>query len=662
MEKPHILYWKWNDDLLNKNIVRERTLDIINRSIFDVIYISLHSMKKENQIMCNSDTIDSITECASILKEHDRKMVLDLDISAETAYFKEHPLNDKSYLTKYCRVQLDKNGNYSEKFESVDGVFLCKALTFNDDDLFDEKTVVDLKEYVTIEDNTLTICAGEKFGGVDVVFYPKSLSARCDILGDEYKASWEEMCKKVANTGIKGIAADEWGAYISLEAPTGKQLGTDEVAEMSESEEFDLDTLPFFIEWFTISDGLCRYYKQKYNSDLKEDLLWFRCNSDDREKGIRIVNQYLNVLRTRVADGEQCLYDLSKKYFGDDSIVLCHPTWWGDELNSAFDVTTNAIDWWEVKKDFAQTDELILMPVRMSRTRRCSENLWYNMWYSMRTMDIKSYYTETWMNARYGGRTHYLGYECYEPGVVLCLNQKDYLEKCSEMEEKIEKLNTLQTSRPDSRILIVFGYEAVANWKICDPNEIRWNRVSDNIHNAWKFTKELFDSHYLCELVPSTEIDNGFVQVKNNNISYCGHEYDMLIYVLPEGMSENVEKLLNEYSKVNKNLIIVGNKTKLMSDKGLLNQCGFEIESVLNVLDDKNISRNCGENYCVYEDGSVLFTTDGKDNIGNALNIDETVCGMHIKFEGEDYLFVRPKKGEYEIAYGGGSEPSINRI
>lgn len=34
--KPHILYWKWNNDLLDKNILYNCTVDIINRSMFNV--------------------------------------------------------------------------------------------------------------------------------------------------------------------------------------------------------------------------------------------------------------------------------------------------------------------------------------------------------------------------------------------------------------------------------------------------------------------------------------------------------------------------------------------------------------------------------------------------------------------------------------------------
>ena len=650
--KPHILYWKWNNDLLDKDIVRERTMDIINRSMFDVIYVALHSVTEENQITSNPQMVDSIRECASILKQHGRQMVLDLAPYHEKEYMRKNPIGEKAYFVKYCSAELDDNGCYSEQFNKADGVFICKCLDFNEDGTFDENTVIDICDKVSVKNNTVTINAGAELAGRSIVFYVNRSIESYDIMGDEYKEKWDDICKYVADTGICGIAADEWGNPTALEQPSGDKADIDAIANMANEGTVDLDNVKFFMQWFVVTDGLCRYYKSMYGSDLKEDLLYFRNESSDREKGIRIVNQYLTVLRKRTADGEQFLYDMSKKYFGKDSPVLCHPTWWGDELDSNFDIVKNGLDWWEVKKDFAQTDELILMPIRISRSRRCPENIWYNMWYSMRTLDIKTYFRETWIDARFGGRTHYLGYECYEPGVVLCLNQKDYLEKCSEMEDKIEVLNPLQVSRPDSRILLIFGYEAVANWKISDPNETKWNRISDNIHNAWKFTKELFDSHYLCELIPSTEIGNGFVDIRDNKISYCGHTYDMLIYIMPEGADQKTRELIQNYAKVNENLIIVGSTVDFMKGDGLLNTSKTDLEPVLSVLESRGIKRNCGENYCVYEDGSVVFTTDGEKNVGNALKIDEEVCGMKIKFDGEDFLYVKPENDRYTTAFG----------
>ncbi|MBQ5749102.1 MAG: hypothetical protein IIV87_02980, partial [Oscillospiraceae bacterium] len=78
---------------------------------------------------------------------------------------------------------------------------------------------------------------------------------------------------------------------------------------------------------------------------------------------------------------------------------------------------------------------------------------------------------------------------------------------------------------------------------------------------------------------------------------------------------------------------------------------------------------NCGENYCVFEDGSVTFTTElakniGNEmtengsyvydgffvkNVGNRLEIDTVVCGRHIVFRGDDFLYVG---ADNTVAYG----------
>ena len=43
---PQILYWKWNDELLDENVLVEKANDIIKRSSFRDIAIAPHSMKK----------------------------------------------------------------------------------------------------------------------------------------------------------------------------------------------------------------------------------------------------------------------------------------------------------------------------------------------------------------------------------------------------------------------------------------------------------------------------------------------------------------------------------------------------------------------------------------------------------------------------------------
>ncbi len=647
LKKPHIIYWKWNDEMLDIDAVRRKTLDITNRSIFDVIYVSLHPMSPENRILCGDKVCNLLKECADILRQHNRKLVLDLDIRCETAYLSQHPTLEKDYMVRCMQGVLDKNGALSVSVPEAEGIFLAKCMDFTEKGFFVESSVVDITDRVSVKNEVIYISAGEAFAGKTVIFFPIRKHLGYDICGDEYKSHRRLMFEKVKNIGISGAATDEWGFFtkVELEAEDNTR-NTDEANNVHELKQsgFDLDTAPFVAKWFHISDGLLKYYNQAFDANLKDDLIWFRHSSPDTKKGELIVNRYLYILRSRIADGEASFYNTVKEFFGKDALVMCHPTYWGDELNSNLDNIKNGLDWWEVKRDFAQTDELILIPVRLAMSRKCPENLWYNMWYSMRTLDIKTYFKETWTNARYGGRTHYLGYECYEPGVVLTLKEEDRLEALSEMEEKIEKLNKVQSSRPDSRVLVIFGYEAVSNWKISEPNRLDWARGSKIFTGIWKLTKELFDNHFLCDAVPSYEIDNGNVTIDNNKICYCGHCYDAAVILYPVAASDKTKELLHSFANVHNTAIICDLRNEYVNLDAF--KCN-DIKSLCNWLSANGVNGNCGKNYCVFEDGSVTFTCDGENNIKNPLVIDENICGNHIKFNGTDFLYINSKTGDF---------------
>ncbi|MDE6274771.1 MAG: hypothetical protein K2L87_06980, partial [Clostridiales bacterium] len=78
------------------------------------------------------------------------------------------------------------------------------------------------------------------------------------------------------------------------------------------------------------------------------------------------------------------------------------------------------------------------------------------MWYSMGTRDINTYYVETWRNLRFGGRTHYLGYECPNEAVVLELKPQGMLESIEDMDARVRMYDGV-VSQPDCKLLLLFG-------------------------------------------------------------------------------------------------------------------------------------------------------------------------------------------------------------
>ena len=112
------------------------------------------------------------------------------------------------------------------------------------------------------------------------------------------------------------------------------------------------------------------------------------------------------------------------------------------------------------KRDYGFTDEIMLYPVRTALAHKENAPIFYNMWYGEATGDIDTYYTELYKNARFGGRTISLGYECAHEASVLDLYPTGLLESLSEIEKHFITLDNLQKSAVNCDVAIIMGLEA----------------------------------------------------------------------------------------------------------------------------------------------------------------------------------------------------------
>ena len=58
---------------------------------------------------------------------------------------------------------------------------------------------------------------------------------------------------------------------------------------------------------------------------------------------------------------------------------------------------------------------------------------------------------------------------------------------------------------------------------------------------------------------------------------------------------------------------------------------------------------NRWKNGCLFQDGSAIFTGSGELNSKNPLQVDCCLHGRHVKFTGEDFLFIRLEDGAVEV-------------
>lgn len=660
---PQILYWKWNDELLDERVLVEKANDIMKRSSFRDIAIAPHSMTKPEASFFEPKMQELVRKANEIFTANGRRVIFDVDMRHPLeygAFFAKAP--DKFvYQARLYQLDLDENGEAEIKVAQVDhtkrkglnhlfglskvgslDAKIAGAWAFNalEGLYFEPETVVELKPCSTLETRGeelyWVVRAGKEQAGKRAIAYVQHKMPGPDRLTDEYLQCQMELIETLRDIPLYGITTDEWGIPQIIENSVTPSL--------------------------YMTDMTKQLYAEHCGRDLYEDLLYFHYSPvGDRGLSILVVNKYIETIRARVTLGDHMIYDKIKEVFGKDAFVGFHPTWYCAPYGFAMETMHNGMDWWQVKRDFSQTDERVMMPIRLAMARGASEPVWYNMWYSQRTLDIRTYYAETWINARFGGRTDYLGYECYEPGVVYTFRQPGRLEMLSLMDESVIKLNDFQKALPDSRVLMLFGMEAFTNWQVYDHGVTYVSPNMKGHRDTLLLAGGIFAENVLLDLVPSSEVDRGTLRIEDGKIKYFNHDYDAIVVAYPNGMTEKALNFVKDCAKLTKNIVGVGS-CEYRNDG---TRCDYAFDDVATVFGNKpdpkevakalldmGVKANMTANSCTFEDGSVIVTTDGKLNLFNPLETEFELDGHKIVFKGCDYLAIRIENGKPDFRFG----------
>lgn len=234
------------------------------------------------------------------------------------------------------------------------------------------------------------------------------------------------------------------------------------------------------------------------------------------------------------------------------------------------------------------------------------------------------------------------------------------MEKIDALPKAVQALDAFQKSLPDSRVLLLFGWENAANWKLSNPDSRKLVRNEGKVSNVLKSAKYLFEKGYLCDLVPSYEIEDGSLRIENGRAVYGQHDYDAVVLLHPDGISKTAINWMMDYARKNKFSAMIGDIRYLAdgTDGQAVNSARSGAVS-LKTADKENygllfdtlsmcgVSKNKYANGCVFEDGSIIFTSSGGKENGNPLYVNEEICGRRLVYRGQDYLDIRlGDKGE----------------
>lgn len=646
MKYPSILYWKWDDQHLHTKSYLDKIDDIVNRSCFDHICITTHWC--ENGI-AHGGMHEHIRLACERIHQHNRKIIFEIDVRAEKKLFAEKFPNSRMGFIYWKSQQPDSSGHNTFSFpikkgcggelffgDRQDGEELVAAFAYQKDDegkiiensieslnaqasliRQDEETVTVSLPYTENKELFVAVCSFYRFP---------------DFWSADYADFLNELMQKYSDIPLDGLSVDELGLlwYPDFDFTPGSY--------------FMLDNAPVY------GYSLAECFKRKYAISYEKSLLFRFCSTDDDRNKVRAINYYFDFIRNGLSATEHDFYLKTKKYFGQDAFVGVHSTWYAiEEVANTPEVWKTGITWWSAKRDYGFTDEIMLYPVRTALAHKENAPIFYNMWYGEATGDIDTYYTELYKNARFGGRTISLGYECTHEASVLDLYPTGLLESLSEIEKHFITLDNLQKSATNCDIAVIMGLEACCS-RIANQNENgQWDIYRGVLKETFTLTRDIFHMGYNADMIGSCAIEDGSLRINEQGyLTYGSQKYYFAIIAYPEFCKPEFLTFLSQLQNSKTKFCVVGTlhrdfegKTTSLPANIIQYITRPDAYDLQYLFEQSHVSHNRVPNGCVLQDGSMIFTAPSPSKpTGNLFESTFTVHGKEYYLQAEDIAYL----------------------
>ena len=660
-----ILYWKWDEKVFEGNTLAVLLDDMLKRSSFKMLYVSFHHISRPYD---DKELYEAIEYTVGRLAEDGRKLLLDVDARNEYAAFHQEYPDTEALRIMFHEGTLDgcgrgsvvapnpKCGRVGRGYKQTSPKEIAGAWCFEKTGActYDSATLrpVSVKVEAGTEETRFEADGGAENAGKRFVIAASYAANLPDVFSENIYPFYEKALRFYKDLPLGGVANDEWGFDLIL--------------------DYEERDGVYSVSSFPLTSAFRARFEREYGYDVGERLLGFAYAPAGAEgQAYRVINDYLALFRKLMRENNDWFYEKGKEIFGRDAFIGVHSTYWGDPYDFGMDILHNAVDWWEVKRDYAQTDEFCIYPIRLALMHKWSSPYWYNMWYSGNTQQLHTYFEETWKNVRFGGRTHYLGYECPNEGGVVKLKNRGGLEDVEQMERGVSLIDGAVKSRPASSLLILFGMEAATNW-LYAYNGPRIVRGEGRLKELLRFANGIFQN-FNCDLAPSSEISNGSLRLRGGKPVYGSQEYDAVIYISCEFLRPETADYLLRYAAAGGRLAVMG-KAELLADgtdaketfarlKAAAGYYSHELLSpaeTIRLMQEWEVPSNRLEGGCVYQDGTVVFTADAVLPRENYFTVSAEENGCRLEFEGNDYLIADFKNRRF--CCGEGSRLKIDGV
>jgi hypothetical protein len=388
-------------------------------------------------------------------------------------------------------------------------------------------------------------------------------------------------------------------------------IGLDEYTNLRVATKWELEKAKETFRESPYSLAMAKQFETKYGYALDRALFDMRYAPQGKpEIRAKAINYFMENMRSGTLQVEQAVYTNAKKIFGKTEFAGLHDTHHnsldGDEI------WQTGLNWWNIPREYGQTDETTPTPTQLGIAQTYPQNVLFNMYYNKSLDNITE---KALTDLRYGIRTHYHALNDVQ-GWGVSMDKPETLDQVNPVENCSRLLNQFNPALPQTKLLVVFGMEALANWYpnysqrgMCD--------INDKLFIEEK-AKAIWDAGYRDALVPADLILDGRLKLDNEGKPVInGHQYDAIVFLYPQYAHQQTLKFLEEYVSKGGKLMTEGDATNDFDGNNIESRWGaIRSRATVNGFDISqlaklNIKRDAVDGGSLNSDGSYVFTDIG---------------------------------------------------
>lgn len=504
------------------------------------VLVNLRSLGRDRDLM-KDEVHDQVRKIAGYASEKWISLVADLDLRLALPTFEARYPHELQQMLVIKEIELKEKDtadvlfvsrnlqdHYQKPYPARSGSFV-KAFKYHltPEGLIDPGSLKEISDGCIVcsatKDSIYLKIPGNVMNASSHIFVMVSFTYRYpDVFSPHLTEFQNEIIRKYADAGLGGAHNDEWGFPAAL-------------SEESVRDEY----------WYTRHRASV-YSKITDGRNLMNDILLIHKGIDGKQnERIRAINYFQQMARERNVELEENFYNMVKEVFGPEAIVAVHPTWFPYPERREF--KKNGLDWWAVKRDWAQTDEVVPFGIRTALAKKWDSPVWYNMFYRyglpQGSENANDYEDELWSAALAGGRINNLPSVVDVKGIL----GSDFIRA----ETRVRLLNYINPNPLNCPVAVVFGHASAMNWAGPAFEEVGMNLVD----SLWRLGIP-------ADLIPSSEIGNKSLRIDQDGfISYGKQRYTAVVLYNPEFENRSIVTFFNRAAKGKTRLYRIGDWT-----------------------------------------------------------------------------------------------------